>query len=198
MKTSFNDYINENKLNYPQISNTMNFWHGGDLDEFNDVISQKNGRYEYGAGLYLTTHYGTAQRYSKGRRKLYLITVEKGVDINDALLEPEKVQDFIKKYVIGRLKKEVWSRVKNYMKDGKIKAYVFDNIILNEKAIKASNTQYLRQFYIDNGIDYNMVNSPFGWGEKMMVLYNMDKIVNKIKITSDIEITDYDLPTKFY
>lgn len=198
MKTSFNEYINEGKLTLPHIPNTMNFWHGGDLDKFDDVISHKNGRYEYGAGLYITTHYGTAQRYSKGSRKLYLITVEKGVDINDALLKPKAVQEFINKFVIGRLKKEIWNRVQKYMKDDKIKAYIFDNIILNEKAIKSTNTRYLRQFYIDNGIDYNMINSPFGWGEKMMVLYNMDKIVKTVRIMPTDEIEVYDLPTEFY
>lgn len=197
MKTSFNSFLNENKLTIPNIPNTMNFWHGGNLNDYNDIISQKNGRYEFGAGLYATTHYSTAEKYSRGSRKIYLLTVESGVDINYALLEPQAVKEFIDSYVIGRLRKDVWSRLQNYMKDGKIKAYVFDNIILNDKAIKPTNTRYLRQFYVDNGIDYNMVNNPFGWGEKMVVLYNMKKLVNTIQIKSTDHIEEYDLPTIF-
>lgn len=197
MKTKFTDFLNENKLTIPNIPNTMNFWHGGNLNSFDDIISQKNGRYEFGAGLYATTHYSTAEKYSRGSRKIYLLTVESGVDINYALLEPQAVKEFIDSYVIGRLRKGVWSRLQNYMKDGKIKAYVFDNIILNDKAIKPTNTRYLRQFYVDNGIDYNMVNNPFGWGEKMVVLYNMKKLVNTIQIKSTDHIEEYDLPTIF-
>ena len=85
-------------------TNNMTFWHGGNLDEYNEIISQKNGRYEFGAGLYLTTHYDTALKYSKGSRKLYLVTVEKGNDINNALLEPNIVKDFINSHIIGNKK----------------------------------------------------------------------------------------------
>lgn len=59
------------------------FWHGGNLENKGDVINHKSGRYEYGPGLYLITHYETALKYSKGSRKLYLISVEVGTDIND-------------------------------------------------------------------------------------------------------------------
>jgi hypothetical protein len=41
------------------------------------------------------------------------------------------------------------------------------------------------------------VNSPFGWGEVMMVLFNMRKVINKKAITSKDEIEVYDLPTKW-
>jgi hypothetical protein len=158
----------------------MNFWHGGNLDDYSDIIAQKNGRYEYGAGLYLTTHYGTAAKYAKGSRKLYLVTVKEGVDINKALLDAEKVKDFINAYVIGNMKKMLWERLQKFNVDGKIKAFALNNNILNEKAIKATNTRYLRSFYVENGIDYEIHSNTFGWGEKMMVLYNMNKIINLI------------------
>jgi hypothetical protein len=64
---------------------------------------------------------------------------------------------------------------------------------LNEKAIKSTNTRYLREFFIDNGIDYEIVDNPFGWGEEMMVLYNMKKIVNVIHIKPTDKISEYDL-----
>ena len=163
------------------INETMDLWHGGNLEEYNDVIAQKNGRYEYGAGLYLTDHKETAIKYAKGSRKLYLITIEKGVDITDAFLDIEVVNSFINKYVIGNKKKEVKERIGKYVKDGKVKAFLLNNIILNEKAISSTNTNKLRSFYVENGIDYEVVDNAFGWGETMVVLYNMDKIVKKEK-----------------
>lgn len=191
---SSKEFLNENKIvQIPNIPNTLSFWHGGNLDEYNDIISQKNGRYEYGAGLYLTTNYDTVLKYSKGNRKLYIVTVEKGVDINNALLNINKVISFINTFVITSKRKEIIERIQKYIKDDNLKAYIFNNIILNEKAIKSSNTQYLREFYIDNNIDYEIINNPFGWGEDMMVLYNMEKIVNIIHFKPSDRVENYDL-----
>lgn len=184
---------NSNIITPPNIPNTLNFWHGGNLDEFDDIISQKNGRYEYGAGFYITTHYGTAEKYAKGKRKLYLITVEEGVDIKDTFLNIDKIYEFIKRYIISAKRKEIINRLEKYIIDGKVKAYIFNNIVLNEKAIKSTNTRYLREFFVENGIDYEIVDNPFGWGEEMMVLYNMKKIVNVIHIKPTDKITEYDL-----
>jgi len=183
----------ENEIVPPNIPNSMNFWHGGNLDDFNDVISQKNGRYEYGPGLYITTHYDTARKYSKGSRKLYLITVENGQDIQNAFLSVDKIKEFINTYVVGNRRKEIWERLQKYINKGKVKAFIFNNILLNEKAIKPANTRFLRSFYVENGIDYEIVDNAFGWGEKMMVLYDMKKILNVITVKSTDKITVYDL-----
>lgn len=195
IKTS-NEFLNEKIITPPNIPNTRNYWHGGNLDDYNEIISQKNGRYEYGAGLYITTHYDTAKKYSKGSRKLYLITVENGVDINNSYLQVDKAIEFIMMYIIKNLRKEIISRLQKYITDDGIKASIFNTIILNEKAIKSTNTSHLRQFYVDNGIDYDIVNNPFGWGEEMMVLYNMKKIVNVIQVDNKDIIEVYDLLIK--
>jgi len=188
------ELITENIIVPPEIPGTMNFWHGGNLDEYNDMIAQKNGRYEYGPGLYATTRYETARNYSKGSRKLYLLTIEKGVDITDAFLEIEKVKEFINNYVIGSKRKEVWNFYQRHIQDNKIPADIFNNIILNNKAIQSTKTIYLRQFLIQNGIDYEIVNNPFGFGnENMIVLYNMKKLVNVIQIMPGDKIEQFDL-----
>ena len=200
MKTRFNEFINEkmsNEIVPPSIPNTMNFWHGGNLDDYNDIIAQKNGRYKYGAGLYITTCYGTAKKYAKGSRKLYLVTVEKGLDIADAFLDLEKVKEFVSMYVIGSKRKILMDRLVKYTDDDKVVADVFNNIILNEEAIKSTNTRYLRNFFVESGIDYEIVDNPFGYREKMMVLYNMKKIVNVTQIKPTDEITVFDLPTNY-
>lgn len=178
------EILKESILKTLEIPNTMNFWHGGNLDSYDDIIAQKNGRYEFGPGLYITTHFETAQKYARGSRKMYLVTVENGVDIAKAVLSEDAVKGFIKSYVIGSKKKEIWKRLQKYKVGDSYKAYVFNNMILNEKAIKSTNTSQLRQFYIDNGIDYELVFNPFGWGETMMVLYNMKKIVQAIPLKS--------------
>lgn len=184
--------IKENLVSPPNIPNTMNFWHGGNLDEYSDIIAQKNGRYEFGAGLYLITKYDIAKRYAKGSRKLYIVTVEKGNDIQDSFLDIEKCIDFVKTYVLVNKRKEIFSRLNEHNKDGKIKAYIFNNLIINHKAIKSSYTKYLRAFLVKNNIDYEIVNNAFGFGEDMMVLYNMNKIVNTIIFKPKDRMDNYD------
>lgn len=186
-----------NEVIPPIIPNTMNFWHGGNLDDYSDIIAQKNGRYEYGPGLYAITSYEVAKKYAKGNRKLYILTIEKGQDISDALIPEDSVKKFISSYVVSAKRKEVWERVQKFTENGMVKAYNFNVIVLNEKAIKPSNTQHLRSFYVDNGIDYEMVDNAFGWGERMVVLYNMKKIVNTIQVKSGDKISLEDLPTNF-
>jgi hypothetical protein len=187
------EVLNENTITPPEIPNTKNFWHGGNLDEYDEVIAQKNGRYQYGAGLYLITKYDIAKRYSKGSRKLYIISVELGNDITDSTIPEENVHQFIHTYVIKNFRKELIERLKRFTDNGMVNADVFNNIILNNKAVKGTNTSKLRQFFIDNNIDYEIVNNAFGFGEEMMVLYNMKKVVNIIQVKSTDRMEIYDL-----
>lgn len=154
----------------------MVFWHGGNLDQFDDTIAQKNGRYEYGPGLYLTEEYRVAQKYAKGGRKMYLVSVSKGVDINDAKLAIEDAVGFVNRYVMVANRKRIINDLVAREEDGYVPAYVLMNLIINDKAIRPSNTPVLRSFLVDHGIDYEVVGNYGGFGGKMMVLYNMKKI----------------------
>lgn len=178
--------------------NTMSFWHGGDLGySYSDSMSYKKGRYEFGVGLYLTTHYDTAKKYAKGSRKLYMITVEKGKNLSESTIDFEVVKQFVDRWVMTKKKKDVIQRLEKHNKEGKVPAEILSNIIINEEAIKPTNMDELRKLFLSQGIDYLLVNSPFGWGEKMMVLFNTKKIVDKIVVGPKDKIEEFDLPTDF-
>lgn len=192
LKNIINEEISnlfENDIYPPDIPNTLNFWHGGNLDSYDEFINHKKGRYEYGPGLYLTTNYSTAARYAKGSRKLYLITVELGNDINYSFIDINEAFKFIDYYVLNRKKKEITQYMNEYVKDGKIKAYLFNNLLLNHEALKPTNLKELRKFYVSKGIDYDIHNGS----ETMMVLYNMKKIKNLIRIQPKDNIKVFDL-----
>jgi len=191
---TFQQFIRESVFVPLDIPQTQNYWHGGNLDDYNDLIAQKNGRYEHGAGLYLTTHYGTAVDYAKGSRKLYMVAVKRGQDIADALLPLSDVQTFIETYVIGRLRKPLWARLQAAAQGTNIPAWRFNNAILHDKAVTGRNTIRLREFLVNAGIDYELVSNPFGWGEQMMVLYNMKKIAKVLRVLPTDRISVYDLP----
>lgn len=183
--------LDENLIVPPNIEGTRNFWHGGNLSEYSDVIAQKNGRYEFGAGLYLTTQYDVAKKYAKGGRKLYIVTVKLGNDIKDSLIKTNDAVEFIREYCISNKRKEIIQRLKSYDKEGYVKAYLFNNILINNKGLKPSNTKILRQFLVDNNIDYEIINNAFGFGEDMMVLYNMKKIVKTTIFGSKDRMDNY-------
>lgn len=177
-----------------ETPNTMTFWHGGNLDNPDNDLSQKAGRFEYGPGLYLITKYDVAIKYAKGSRKLYKVDVETGNDLEYTGINADNVKEFIKTYIIPSKRNLVWNAMmKRINENNLIPGYIVNNVIINENAIKPGNTKFLRQFYVDNGIDYNIVNNPFGWGEKMLVLFNLKKIKNITKIGPKDKIDKYDL-----
>lgn len=174
---------------------TLTLWHGGNLEFAQENIAHKGGRWEYGPGLYLTTHYDTARKYSKGSRKLYRVTVAKGVNLYDVSLPLPTVMAFVNSDVIKAKRKDIVERIDKHTKAGSINAETFLNIIINESAIKNTNTDRLRTFFVQNGIDYSIQDNAFGTHERMLVLFNMKKIVNKeiVKPTEKV----FDLPTQW-
>lgn len=194
---SFKSFLKEEEIVPSTIPGTMSLWHGGRLDDsYKETISQAKGRYEYGPGLYLITHYDTAKKYAKGSRRLYLITIKKGNDLNDVQLSKESVLEFVNNYVIKSKRKEVLARMEKYLKET-MNADNFLNIIINSDAIQSTNTQYLRKFLIDNKVDYCIVKNAFGWDATMVVLFNMDLIVSKKVVEPKDKIKVFDLPTNF-
>jgi hypothetical protein len=180
-------FLNDS-IELPDIPNTITMWHGGNLDNVDYNLSHKTGRFEYGAGLYLSNDLNLVlNKYAKGNRKLYLVTVEKGVDVDDALIDFEKVKSFINRYIKVTFRKVFIDTLAMKLKDGKVPAYRFNNMIINHKAISASKTNLLRKFLIDNGVDYESTNTAY-FG-KLLVVYNMNKVKNIIRINhKDIQL----------
>jgi hypothetical protein len=175
---------------------TMSLWHGGNLDA---VVKYSTGRSEYGPGLYLITNYESVKKYAKGSRKLYMITIAQGRSANEVTIPLPDVLNFVKLYVVAAKRKDVTARMTNLAKDGNnILAEHFINVIVNEEAIRPGNKAVEREFLVQHGCDYLVVNNPFGWGNAtMIVLFNMNKIVNTQVVKPKDTITDFDLPAGF-
>ena len=162
---------------------------------YDESMSHKKGQWEFGPGLYLTTKWETANKYSKGPRKLYRVTLEKGNNAWDVTLPFEDAVEFVKTYGIGTKRKGVLERLERY-RDG-LKAEVLINLLVNMDALRSSDSGRLRVFLVEHGVDYSIVDNAFGWGERMVVLFNMKKILKKEIITPKHRIEEYDLPTRF-
>lgn len=184
-------YIKNSLLSELNKDNSeFTFYHGGDLEDFKSNLSHKKGRFEYGPGLYLTSSYEVASKYSKGSRKLYLVTVEDGVEIDSVYLNKDLVLNFLKEVTTKDFIKEILNRLARFEKDSKIPVSVVNNLLINLDAVKPSKTAIWRKFLIDNGIDYNIVDNPFGYHDTMLVLYNTNKIKSIKRITSKDSLVD--------
>lgn len=172
-------------------------WHGGNLDSNEDMIAHKGGRWEFGPGLYLTTHYDTARKYSKGSRKLYRVKVKKGTNLKDIDLPLSEVMEFVDTWVIKSKRKDVKERINNRAKNEKIEGDIFLNIMINEFAIKNTDTDKLRAFLVQRGVDYSIQDNAFGWNERMIVLFNMGNIISKTVVSPKEKLDVFDLPTEF-
>jgi hypothetical protein len=175
---------------------TMQFWHGGDLDSSFDG-SQRKGRHEYGFGLYVTTHYGTAIKYAKGSRKLYRLTVAKGNDASDVLLPIADVLEFTRTHVSRPKYKEIEQRFVRWTKDNMISANIFNNILSEDGVLKSTYGSDLVRFLVEHGVDYLIVRNAFGWHETMLVIFNMKKVLKLERINSKDKIETFDLPTEW-
>ena len=176
---------------------TLTLWHGGDLDTTQDYIAHRGGRWEYGPGLYLTTHYDTAKKYAKGSRKLYRVVVRKGIDLPDANIKMDAVKDFVNVCVIKSKRKDVLERLTKHAKGSSLNGEIFVNVMVNEEAVKNTDTGKLREFLVRNGVDYAIVDNAFGWHERMVVVFNMDAVISKTIVKPSEEIKEFDLPTNF-
>lgn len=190
MVTTMDQYLESNK-------STMTFWHGGDLDDIDNNLSHKGGRWEFGPGLYLTTQYDVVQKYAKGSRKLYKVTVEHGRELDDEWFTRETVDAFVNKHVIKARRKDVSAALDRTQRDGRVNGNTFLNILINNNAIRNTDTNELRKFFVQNNVDYHVVDNAFGWGEKMMVLFDMSKIVGVQRVKSTDRFDDWNLSKKW-
>jgi hypothetical protein len=181
---------------------TLTLWHGGrDLESsYHEVRSHAKGRWEHGPGLYLTTHYDTAAKYAKGGGKLYKVTVRKGTDISEVEISFNDAMDFVNSNVKGSKRKQMETDLANNMSRRNAKsipAEVMINLCLNCEAIPNTKTNVLRQFLIDQGVDYAWVNRYGGRNESVMVVIN-PKIITRVQVVPAKDVKDgFELPNTF-
>ena len=188
--------INDNVINIPDDPNTMNFFHGGDLDEIKDNPKYKSDRQHFGSGLYLTTSYDVAKKYAKGNRKFYLVTVENGNEIHDVKLNINVLIEFINQNFSKNVAKKILELANYKIYNNEVPAYLINNILINHKFLRPKNTPMWRNFLVSNGIDYEIVDNAFGFNETMMILFNTRKIKYVKRILPTDRLPYYNLKTK--
>lgn len=188
--------IVENLITIPDEPNLLNFFHGGDLDNIDQYKKQKSDRQQFGSGLYLTTYYDIAKKYAKGSRKLYLVSVQKGTDINDVKIKTDVIIYFLNSTFNKKIVQYVNDLANMRFHNGEIPLYIINNILINHNLLKGNKSVAWKNFLMSNGVDYEIVNNAFGFGEDMMVLYNTNLIKYVKRIEPKDTLPTYDLLKK--
>lgn len=195
---SFKAFISEAIISPSTEPNTLSLWHGGNLDYgAEEEFTHRKGRFEFAPGLYLTTSYNVVEKYKKGSRKLYLVTIEKGTNIDEVRIPIEDALRFVKQFVIRSKRPDVLDAIDRVEKNNEVDAGIFLNILINNEAIKASQSGTLKNFLVIQGADYSIVDNAFGWHERMVVVFNNKVIKNIQRVNPKDKIELYDLPTEW-
>lgn len=174
----------------------IQLWHGGrDLEySYKELRGSKNGKWEHGAGLYLTTHYDTAYSYSKGGGKTYLITLD--IDPDKDLYSKKITIDEALNFISNNCKKNKLSLLstdlnENLKRNGNMEYVSLDvlqNLIINHEAIANSKSYLLNEFIVNCGVQYGLVSRFKGRDEQVLVIYDRDTI-KKVKPIPSKEVT---------
>lgn len=179
----------------------MELWHGGRDLEYNYRAPKPcaKGRWEGGPGLYLTTHYETAYKYSKGGGKTYKVDFELGNNQADVYIPLDKVIDFVSKSVAVKHRKNIISDIHDNAKRlgnfESVKSEVLVNLCINYEALTPKKTVELNRFLVENNVDYGTITNYSGRPETVIVLYNLD-LIQKVKAipSKDVSLEEYILP----
>jgi hypothetical protein len=121
--------LNENELTIQKEPNTLYFFHGGDLDVVKDDIIQRSDRQVFGPGLYLTTNWDRAKKYAKGGRKMYMVSVEKGTEIEDKKIDISTLTQFLKQNLSPKKTQYVLDRANSRFHNNEIPIFIINNIL---------------------------------------------------------------------
>ena len=185
--------MRENQVDISKEPNIMHFFHGGDLDEVKQDPIQRSDRQVHGPGLYLTTNWERAKKYAKGGRKMYIVSVEKGNNLDDKDIDMVALTQFLKQNLSPKKVQYVLDRANTRLHGDKIPAYIVNNILIDSGFLKSNFSLMWKTFLIGVGIDYVLDETAFGGEGQMMVLYNTSKIKNIRRIMPTDKLPAYDL-----
>ena len=170
--------------------NLITMWHGGRnlQSSYREVYGNKSKQMEYGPGLYLTNFYSTAAKYAKGGGKTYLVKFQAGTEIRKITLDISNVMQFLKSHRFSNKTKLIEHINKKY--NDVIPAQYFLNLLINYECITPSTSAIVRQFLIDNKIDYHISKGYGGFNNQIIVVIFNPAIIKSVIDIPASKVTD--------
>lgn len=173
-------------------------WHGSKRwDGQPEVRAPKQGRYEAGPGIYLTTKYETAYKYAKGGGSTMLVTLKPNLRFADEVMIPlDRGIDFVKNCPRMKSKKDIIADLRSNCDRHNTEAFrasVLINLIVNYEAGAGEVGIHVANFLASLGVDVSLERQS--GGEQWLVVINPRAIQNVKRIpASEVQMDMRQLP----
>lgn len=176
-------------------------WHGGKRWEGSpEIRPARQGKYECGPGLYLTTSYLRARKYAAGGKVTTRVTLADGVRwLEQATLPLRELLDYVQTAPRVSNRKKLESDLIRYYADA---AQSLDescavsrlvNLLINAESLSGKAGVHFANWLVSKGIDASL-HSPMA-GEQWVVVFNPDIICqHRVVPASRVGLENYELP----
>jgi hypothetical protein len=162
------------------------------------IMPHRQGEAEHGPGIYFTTSWETAKKYSKGSGSVYRMTIDNPRSwVEDSDIPLSEVIPFINNTLRGKKAlavKNSIERVAARLKTGMIPASVLVNTFVNNDVASGQAGPPLAEFLVNHGIDASLVHQG---ADDWVVLFN-PKLIQRVEKLSSKEVNapgfQFDLP----
>lgn len=181
-----------------KANDTFQIWHGSRRwDGAPEIRPAKEGRAEWGAGIYGTTHFETTAKYTKGGGKTQLLTIQATHVLEKTCFPVELAIDFIKRNVpkakqssliedcisiSERMKGSILTS-RSCIGDARpdiawFPADCLRNLMVNAGMSSGTRGVATAKFFADLGIGISIDGGGSHFGEKWIVVYDPQLIVS--------------------
>lgn len=153
-------------------------WHGSHNWSGEPVIrAPRKGKYEYGAGIYLTTSLERAKRYAKGGGRVVPMAVELSAAPEPHNLTVAEIVNFVNSCPGLRKRKEVVADIHKSAEMSNrtlMPASVVNNLAVNNEALTSASAGHVAAWLAEHGmpVSINRVWSLGSAPEEWMVVFN--------------------------
>lgn len=156
-----------------------------------EIRAAKSGRAEWGAGIYASTHFETARKYSKGGGKVQLLTIRESNRLEDIAIPLDVAKSFVRDKLPRRLRSELeesldenYERMAEKIQDNLkciagdadtkkwVPAEVLRNLCVNYDMTSGVRGLELSRFFSDLGIGYSFDRGGSGSKEFWIVIFD--------------------------
>lgn len=177
-------------------SDTFQMYHGGKRWERipEEILGSRQGRYEYGVGIYLTNNYNTARKYGGGSRVVHIIDIDRNYqNINKVSIPLADAISFFKSNRIKNKKAIIEDLIANAerMNRDVVGADVINNLVVNHEAGAGQAGVAITNFLKTYGVDASL--ERITGDEFYLVVFN-PKIIKNVSVVNPNKIPNFLLP----
>lgn len=180
----------------------MDFWHGGTRWVGRpEIRPAEKGRYECGPGLYLTTHYLRAKKYTGGGKVTTRVTLSDEVRwLEDARLPMREMVEFLSSTPRIKGRQQLLSDLVDRFDDRGQGLDVLSpvsrlvNLMVNAESLSGQVGIELASWLASKGIDASF-HKPGSGAEQWVIVFNPMIIQShRVVPASAVSLSDYELP----